>query len=129
VQEREVEMESEEEEEEVIPDSDPEDDAPILAGRKGGIVSPLGTPIRPRFPAYELPLDVVEEEGGGGGEAREETQWESYWTLGSTAPQLTPPSQQDDEERVFETKTVAQMLLEAPDVDLPEDWYEDEGGV
>jgi len=32
-------MDVEEEEEEVIPDSDPEDDAPILAGRKGGVNS------------------------------------------------------------------------------------------
>jgi len=119
-------IEMEVDEEEVIPDSDPEDDAPILAGRQGGIISPLGTPIRPRFPTYELPLDIIEDAGG---EGREETQWESYWTLGSTAPQLTPPQAEEaDDREVFETKTVAQMLLEAPDVDLPEDWYEDEGG-
>ncbi|BGP39109.1 hypothetical protein JCM10449v2_003047 [Rhodotorula kratochvilovae] len=73
---------------EEVPDSDPEDDAPSAA-----TVSPLGTPIKARFPRYSpgkmrraverfaAPAAAEGEREGG-----EETQWESYWSYPASSP-------------------------------------------
>ncbi|GAA5994128.1 uncharacterized protein JCM10292_001891 [Rhodotorula paludigena] len=121
-------------------DSDPEDDAPALvslaaaadlaippsaaaqAHRSAGASSPLGTPVRARFPRYSprkmrlaierfslahaqtaraegaVPAAAAAAEAGPSAAvaAADETQWESYWSYPSSSP--SQQQQQLDEE-------------------------------
>ncbi|GAA5898168.1 hypothetical protein JCM5296_002010 [Sporobolomyces johnsonii] len=106
---------------EVVDDSDPEDDAPVLVGARAGGGSPLGTPVRARFPRYSPGklraalmrrsaavggVEAEKEEGEGEavqeqdkekekekdqGEGEAETQWESYWSYPSSTDPSPPP--------------------------------------
>ncbi|GAA6008941.1 hypothetical protein JCM11491_003841 [Sporobolomyces phaffii] len=135
-----------EEEDVTVLESDPEDsDGPSLCHerRRKAAISPLGARTK-TFPRYVLPQSVVdfgrasvpyeegdeevertppsrrEDEGQQDDSEAAESMWESYWTVGS-APRLDDA---DDE-----SKTAAALLLEqAPEVDLPPGWYQNEDG-
>ncbi|BGP31150.1 hypothetical protein JCM10296v2_002914 [Rhodotorula toruloides] len=119
---------TDEEQPDQIPDSDPEDDAsclPLDAARstspsvfapfpssphaaRQGTASPLGTPVKARFPRYSpgkmrsavdkwqktsvsiegqgQRVDGLEEAVEQKAEGGEETQWESYWSYPSSSP-------------------------------------------
>ncbi|GAA5924393.1 hypothetical protein JCM1841_001688 [Sporobolomyces salmonicolor] len=143
----------------VVGDSDPEDDAPVLVGACAGGGSPLGTPVKARFPRYspgklravlmrrsrgvvEVEKEEEEQEHGpemAPGEA-EVTQWESYWSYPATdpSPPLPPSPSRREADVPALVPTASQrrnwLLLQklvqaAPSDSLPPGWAEGDGGT